>query len=412
MNTKEKFLTTLCLVSATCQAFSQQTFSLDEAVQVALKRNDLIKSSEFRVEYFRQIKRSASEIGKLNAIWMHGQYNSLYQDNNVTLTESIPFPTLLSSQIKLGKEEVIGAEKELRSVQNDLVFDVKSTYYRLLFEKALRDLFQKQDSLFADFARASTARYNTGESNFLEKATAETQWMEIRNQLRLSEADVQISETSLRALLKYETNVTTGDVFSRRDVSGLLDTLVASTNPQLDYLQQQANIGHQARKVESNKLLPDINVGYFNQSLIGVQNINGQDQFFGREKHFQGFQLGVSIPLWFGPTLARSRAAAFQEESLRKTAAHFKTNLGSSYRQALQEFDKNNASLQYYEDQAIKNADLISLQAQKAYHSGAIGYIEYLQALKNVISIQSGYLHAQNAYNQSVIKLEYLSGKF
>ena len=59
-----------------------QKMSRDEVVQAALQNNQMIKSAEFQVEYFKQLKKTGTDIGKLSAVWMHGQYNSIYQDNN------------------------------------------------------------------------------------------------------------------------------------------------------------------------------------------------------------------------------------------------------------------------------------------------------------------------------------------
>ncbi|HMI67405.1 MAG TPA: TolC family protein [Cyclobacteriaceae bacterium] len=391
-------------------AFAQQPISLEQAVQTALQKNQLIKSAEYQVEYFRQVKKTSTDIGKLSAMWMHGQYNSLYQDNNFTFVQTLPFPALLGSQIQLGKEQVIGAQKGLVSAQNDLVFEVKSVYYQLLYLVALGNLLQSQDSLYEDFSRASSLRFKTGESNLLEKTTAETQLMEVRNQSRINQADIQIAESRLQALLRNETPVIASDVLRKRELPESLDTVSLAANPQLNYLRQQAAISQRARQVERNRLLPDISVGYFNQTLIGIQNINGLDQFFGASKRFQGFELGLSIPLWFRPPVARAKAAAINEEILKKNADHFQTTLQGTYRQALQELDKNLSSFTYYESSALTNAGLILTQARKAYRGGEIGYIEYLQSLRNAITIKSNYLQSLNQYNQSVVKIEFLLG--
>ena len=403
-------LTYVIIGFVSTSVFAQQPISLEQAVQTALQKNQLIKSAEYQVEYFKQVKKTSTDIGKLSAVWMHGQYNSLYQDNNLTFVQTLPFPTLLGSQIQLGKEQVIGAQKSLRSTQNDLVFEVKSVYYQLLYLEALNKLLQSQDSLYEDFSRASSLRYKTGESNLLEKTTAETQLMEVRNQSRINQADIQIAASKLQALLRNETSVIASDILKKRELPQAVDTISLAGNPQLSYLRQQATIGQRAKRVERNRLLPDISVGYFNQTLFGIQNINGQDQFFGRDKRFQGFELGLSIPLWFGPHLARTKAAAFNEEILKKNAEHFQTTLTGTYGQALQELDKNLSSLDYYESSALKNAELILVQARKAYRGGEIGYIEYLQSLKNAIAIKSNYLQALNLYNHSVVKIEFLLG--
>lgn len=400
---------TLIILLIATQALGQR-MTREQVIQAALQNNQSIKSAEYQVEYFKQLKRTGTDIGKLSAIWMHGQFNSIYQDNNLTLTQSLPFPTALGAQVKLGKEQVIGSEKNLLATQNNLVFEVKTAYEQLLYQEAFKKLLATQDTIYSDFAKASFLRYKTGESNFLEKTTAETQLLEVKNLARQNEADIQISQTRIQALVKSDQPIVAGDILQRQPAPDEATTF--QQNPQLDFLKQQVVVSGQFKKVERNRVMPDIILGYFNQSLTGIQNINGQDQYFGRDKHFQGFQLGLGIPLWFTPHVARAKAAAFQEDASRKNAEYFETTLKGAYEQALQEYDKDLASLNYYETSALQNADLILSQARKAYRGGEIGYIEYLQSLRSALTIKSNYLLSLNLYNQSINKLKFLLGKF
>lgn len=116
-----------------------QRLTLDQAVRSALQNNLGIKAAEYRVDYFKESKKTGSDIGKLSALWMHGQYNSLYQDNNLTLSQTIPFPGTIASQVRLGQEQAIGAERNLSVQKNNLVFEVKSSYYQLLYQEALQN---------------------------------------------------------------------------------------------------------------------------------------------------------------------------------------------------------------------------------------------------------------------------------
>lgn len=404
------------LVSFGTQA---QKLSLDQAVQTALKNNLGIKSAEYQIEYFKQLKKTGSDIGKLSAVWMHGQYNSVYRDNNLTLSQTIPFPTTISNQIQLGKEQVIGAQQNLIAQQTNLVHDVKSIYYLLLYQGAVKKLLLSQDSLYSDFARASNLRYKTGESNLLEKTTADTQLMDLENQLRQNEADIRISGAHLQALLKSESLVEASDDFGKRSVPSELDAGLLQNNPSLKLMNQEVNINQQFKRVERSKILPDLMFGGFAQSLTGWQNTNvygssnvGNDTYFSSNHLFTGFQLGLAIPLWIKPHLARANAASFQEEIARKNAQHFETMLNGNFQQALRELDKNVSNINYYETSALQNATLLLSHAKKAFHGGEIGYIEYLQALKNSIAIRSNFIMAVYQYNLSVIKIEFLLGKF
>jgi len=389
-----------------------QRLSIEDAVQTALKNNLGIKSAEYQIEYYKELKKTGSDIGKLSATWMHGQYNSFYQDNNLTLSQNIPFPTTISNQVKLGKEQVIGAQQNLVVQQNNLAYQVKSVYYQLLYQTALKKLFLSQDSLYSDFAKASTLRYKTGESNLLEKTTSETQLMDLHNQQKQNEADIQISSTQLQALLKSENAIEASDDFVKRNLPNELDSSTQN-NPSLKLMKQEVNINQQFKRVERSKIMPDLMVGFFAQSLTGwMANANHVDEFYPRSKTFTGFELGLAVPLWARPNIARAKAASFQEEASRKNAEQFETMLNGNYQQALRELDKNILNINYYETSALQNGNLLLAQAKKAFREGEIAYIEYLQALKNYNAIRSGYLQAIYQYNLSVIKIEFLLGKF
>lgn len=390
-----------------------QQMSLDEAVQTALKNNLGIKSAEYQIEYFKEMKKTGTDIGKLSAVWMHGQYNTFTHDNNVTVMQSIPFPTTLTSQVKLGQEQVIGARQNLAVQQNNLVYEVKISYYQLLYQNALKQLLQSQDSLYSDFAKASALRYKTGESNLLEKTTAETQLMDLHNLQRQNEADILIYATHLQALLKTDRPVLASDLLTKKSLPAEIDTAQLGENPSLKLMQQEVAISRQYKILERNKILPDLMVGGFAQSLTGWQmNELGIDTYYPRSKVFTGWELGLNIPLWIKPNIARAKAAAFQEEASKKSAEHFEIMLNGNYLQALRELDKNTANLAYYETSALLNAALLLSQSRKAFRGGEIGYIEYLQAMKSSMTIRGNYLLALQQYNQVIIKIEFLLGKY
>ena len=393
----------LMSISATAQEMSRE-----EAVQTALKNNDRVKSAEFQTEQARQLKKTQADLGNFSATLMKGQYNTIQQDNNLTLTQSIPFPTTLASQVKLGREQVLGAERNQVVTQNNLVYEVKRTYELLLYHNSLQQLLLSQDSLFTDFVRAASARFKAGEGTLLEKVTAESQSLEIKNRLQQNEADSYILQTRLQVLVKSTDLVAATDDF----VKLTLSAGSVENNPTLLYEMQQTNISKQVLRVERNKFLPNLEVGYFNQTLIGFQNTTGTEDFYDKNKRFQGFLVGVSFPLWIAPQAARSKAAHYQVEAAQKNADYAKATLNQEFEQAQRELKKNAASLSFYESSALQNASLILSQASKAFRAGEIDYIEYLQSLRTAIEIKTNYLMALQQHNLSVIKIEFRTGCF
>lgn len=389
-----------------------QKLSEAEVVSAALQNNQQIKSAESEVAYYQQLKKTGTDLGRLNAVWMRGQYNTIEQDNNITLTQSLPFPGTLAAQVKLGEQHVVGATSNLTAVKNKLVFDVRTTYERLVYLQATQLLLLSQDSLYTDFAKAAALRYKTGESNLLEMTTAETQLQEIKNTIRLNEADVFAARKQLQVLVKSDAPIDASTQLSKRTLAILADTVTLESSPRIQVAMQQVKINQQLGRVERSKLLPDFSIGYFSQTLIGYQNTTGTEVFFDKSNRFSGFTVGVQIPVWFAPQASRAKAASYLEEASRQSADYVRQQVTSEFELALRELDKNQASLTYYESSALKNSTLILSQARQAYQAGEIGYVEYLQSLRNALAIRTNYLQALHQFNLSVIHVEFIIGNY
>ncbi|MFZ9503051.1 MAG: TolC family protein [Cyclobacteriaceae bacterium] len=388
-----------------------QPVTADEAVAIALKNNPSVQAAELFVREAKALRATASEMGKFSVLWMSGEYNSVNKDNNITISQTLPLPTTMAAQARLARENFVGAGKSLDVVRNELAYEVRLAFDDLLYLQALKRLLQRQDSILTASAQATASRFRAGEATLLEKITAETQSMEAHNQLMQQESDIRIQELRLRKLLFIEEQRPMSGQFEKLPLPAQLDTAVADQHPAVGLMRQQAIIGQQYSRLQRNLLMPDVTVGYFNQSLIGFQNLKGQDVFFDKDKRFTGIQLGLSVPLWAGPQLARSRAANLNAQALERKALQTSNEFKNRYQESLQELEKANSSLRYYESSAIAQAELIIRQAQLAFKQGELGFNDYLLALRSALQIQTSYLNALNSYNKTILKIHYLNGQ-
>ena len=344
---------------------------------------------------------------------MYGQYNSVYdQDNNLTISQSIPFPTVFTSQSRLAKEKILSATLQDKIIRNELALQIKNLVNRTLYLKALQQTWIKYDSLYTDLTRIAEIHYKTGEGTLLSKTSAETLWREMQDKKYRNEVDIQVALQHLQLLCKIPGPL---------DVTGSLENLVDSisvdeillqTNPSLALAQQEVIVSTWQRKTSAAQALPDIRIGYFNQTLVGTQNVNGQDQFFGPSKRFQGFQLGIAIPIWIGPSLAKVKAARFEESISAKRGESIQLELTQEHAKALQDYNKNSKSLVYYKDFALKTSYLLIHQSKLAYKNGEVDYTTLLLNYRQALSIQENYWNAWQEYNQSIFILQYLNGTY
>jgi heavy metal efflux system protein len=405
-----KFLLTAILVIIACDVFSQaDSLPVDKAIEEALKNNASIKAANFEVESQRQLKKTSFDLPKTDVVVLYGQYNSFPNDNNVMVSQSIPF-SAFGSQGALNRALTASTEMKKSVTENEIVYQVKQTYYQLVFTLARHKLLQRQDSIYEGFLKSATLRHETGETNLLERTTAEAQRNEARNQLRQNEGEIAQLQSQLKIIVNSPSleDVTASDLFPL-PLENVLDTMGYKGNPTLRYMYQQIEVTQNQKKLQAANFAPDLLVGFFSQTLIGGPT-NETGNVATSSDRFTGFQLGISLPLWFVPHQARVRSMEYNRQATESNYDFYQTSFQGQVNRAIQRLNINKNSLDYYTSSALPNSDLILMQSQAAYREGEIGYAEYLLGIRNAINIQEGYLKTLNDYNQSIIHIEYLTG--
>lgn len=384
--------------------------TLEEAINIGLTGNGNVQVAKTNIELQEQGKKSAYNLGKIDFGIQYGQYNSFENDFAFNLNQRIEFPTVYSSQRTLAQEKIEGSQMQLSITENDLIRNIRISWYQLAYLKERERLLLYQDTIYGRFLHAATIRYETEATSLLEKAAAETRVMEIQNALKIIESDIAIQEKQLRILLNDTTELSfMPATLDERVLTNKQDSTQFSGNPLLAYARQQIDIANAEKAVQSAKMLPDISVGYFNQSLIGGQTSDGN--IAGSSNRFTGIQAGISIPLFYGSYKASIKSAKLRENMAQTNADYYSTVLQGQYEQQLQEVLKYQGSLGYYRDKAVPQANLIIGNAQKSFENGAIDYVEYFQNLNQGLELKFNYLNTLNGYNQAIINLEYLIGK-
>jgi len=385
--------------------------TLNQAISSALQNNKAISGATLSVGLQEQLKKTAFEMPKTEVSMLYGQYNSLVKnDNNFTITQTIPFPTLFSANAALGNERIKASQFQVASTKNELVYQVKTVYTNLQYLYSKEKLLLQQDSIYKGFLKSASLKYKTGEGNLLEKVAAETQLKEVQSQLDQNSADIDIYNSQLSTLLGNKAMGITEKYLTENTMIPLTDSASVKENPALVYFRQQIIIADKQRKVELARALPDITLGYFNQSLTGFQNVNGNEVFFGQNKRFQGFQVGLAVPLFYKSYSAKAKAAAISKDIATNELDLQERRLADQYQQVLREYLKNKERYGYFQTSALNNAVLILKNSRIAYQNGEIGYSEYLLNLKQANTIYEGHLMALLQVNQSINHIEFLIG--
>ncbi|HEX2921537.1 MAG TPA: CusA/CzcA family heavy metal efflux RND transporter [Bacteroidales bacterium] len=394
------------------KAQEKRVLNLNEAVTTALDSNLSIKSAAYSVHYNKALKGTIVDLPKTAVDGQFGQFNSYLKDNSFTISQSFSFPIVYMNRYNLAKANIKSSELQYKVAQLEIASQVKQYYWQHVYLLSRQRLLIYQDSLFSGFLRAAELRAQSGETNKLEMITARSQSLEVRNELFQITSDLEINMRKLMVLLNRQEPVELYDNELRLIPLTLnSDSVSINENPSVGYIRQQVEISGIEKKLEQSQLLPDLNLGFFSQTIIGTQDVNGISRDFGKGDRFTGIQAGIAVPLWFAPYTARSKAARINHDKTKNDARNFEATISSNLQSLVDEYNKQSATVKYYEAQAVSEAETIIDQASKSYKAGALDYLDYVNSLDRALSIKQKYLEAINNCNQTIISIEFITGK-
>ena len=404
----------LCLSGSTSNAQDiPESLTLDEVISLALRQNSELQAQQLNVESKSIIRSSSFELPKTELNFEYGQFNSGQNDNSFQISQEIPFPTVFSKRSELLEEELKGSELQMQVSTNYIKSQVKSLFTTIEYLNNRRRELQFLDTVYTELVNAATVRFNSGETNLLAKTTAEVKRGELLLLLRSNESEIEMAYSSLRSIVSSERNFVIAESSSYKplQLEMTVDTSALNSNPSLRLMYQNAEIVNRTMKLESAEMLPDLSFGYANQSIIGLQNIEGAEVYYGGGKRFSSFNVGIQLPLTFFNGNARIQSKEVKQKSLLREADNGKQILKAQLEKAYQHYSQSLSRIEHYVELALPNSEIILSTARISYASGEIGYIEFLQSLQTVADIRLGYLESINELNQSVIGIYSLINK-
>ena len=396
----------LALLSATTLVAQTRVTRQDARLRAAQAS---IAAREARSEAARAdaLRSAGIDLGKTSVQLMRGQFNSINIDDNLTLTQTIPFPLAMvrhhaaaGANADLAAATAVMAERRAAS-------EADKAYQRVVYLTSMLQLLSTEDTLLRRAVDVATLRESAGEGTLLTRVTAASRQAEVTARRMRMQAEL----TSARADLALACG-TTDDLVPTDDSLAVLatDADTSEGSPYAALLRARVEAADAEHASVRATLWPDITVGYFNQSLSGTQLVNGSEVTYTSSDRFTGLIVGLQIPLWFLPTAARSDDAALRAAFERDRATWQRRELEIRLRRLDEELAAARSTLNYYDMTALPAARLLSRQAQLAYEAGDVDADSYVQAMLRSLDVRTAALEARYQYNLRVIDRELLSG--
>jgi cobalt-zinc-cadmium resistance protein CzcA len=396
----------ISMMVGTSGAIQAQTpISLQTAIDSALANNLQVKKQTLLSNYQKQLQHTAWDIPQANINSEFGQINSRYSDSRFGISQSFSFPTVYTKQKTLLSEEYKSSVLKLDLEKAALKKAVSQVYYSILFVNAKEKLLFKSDSIYAEFLIKAEQRFSQGESNVLEKASAEMQ----RGQIAVQIQKLLLERSMLLAEFQLLLNTTT--LYSpENNLLKISQIPIAGSanlqHPQLRLLEQDKQISSANYKLNRAQFLPSISMGYNNMTMFGSGSDNKSYTYSSR---FQSGQFGLGIPIFYGAQRARVKSAGIQQQIAENALLAGTIKFQNELSQLAAQLQSFTTTANYFEQSGLRNANLIMKTASLQFQSGDINYLDWALLNNQAISIENDYLEAIHNLNSVVIQINYLN---
>lgn len=385
--------------------------TLDECIRLAMDNNLTMKSGRISIERAKDLQGTAFNIEKTGFSLSQDPTSGGSPDNSISLSQSFDFPTVYITRSKLLKAETNLERSNLEVTRNELIKEISGTYYQLLYAKENIKILQEQDSIYSKFLFLASTKFKAGETSRLEQMNAERLYNENKIELLKAEKDYQNIQLILQRWMNTELSVNPLETeLPVMAPNYPFNNFIADQTPMGRVLQSQKEVSEKNLSVVKQGYLPSFNFALKNQFLIKGFNPYDVERERFNKGNFMGFEVGVSVPLFFGEQRAKTKAAKREVEMARVQQEEVVQAMQKQYQTYINDFYKAKNSLDYYTSQGIIQADDITRISQISYEKGEIGYVEYIQNLKTAVEIHLQRANAVNEYNQTIIMLNYIQG--
>ena len=400
-------LTTI-LFSSTASA--QNKISINAAIDSAIQNNASLKASSMQVNYYQALKKSNLDIEKTLFDFGYGKINSFQNDNRMTISQNIQFPAVYKSQGAINKTNINISVLSKLQKEIELKAAVKNSFYNLLLVQRRKQLLLNADSIYTSFANKAKQRFEAGNSDILEKITAESQLAQISNQLELLITEYEVLLNEFNILLNTKLVLVPFAENNIIELERIPDLLTVAETPQIKLSQQRITLAENELLLEKGKLQPSFNLGYNSSTIMGWQPTSQTtEQYFGKDYRFNAFNMGMSIPLFSSAQRSRITAGSISVQQNKLEQIAVQQQLSANLKNLVARYVQNKSLIIKYQRTILPNTNLLIETASKKLTAGEIGYLEWVMIINQAIQIQNEYFNYVQQLNEGAIEIEKIS---
>ena len=386
-------------------AISGQKMTLQQCFELADKQNLALQTGRKAIERAQVMQGTAWDLDKTEIAFSQNPASSGDTDNGLTFSQSIEFPTVYAARRGQLKAETQAEKSRLNVTSQQLRLEIANVYYAMLYQTHRLQILLQQDSVIQRYCDVAGKRYKAGEARQLEFLSAERMRNDNRLEMTKVKNEAENLQTSLMALLNTSTPVVPAGnpVFSQG--SPMTAAFNYQQTADAQYQKDRISALDQEVKCAKTDYAPSLSLALRSQLLIDSWDPYHINRQRFTEGNFFGFEVTVGVPLFYGATKAKVKAAQKDREVAQLAMLQEQREKERDYKQGYNRLQNAIKRMEYYSGENITKAKDIERLSTLEYENGEISYVEYANALQEAIDMRLKQADVINEYNEAVLAL-------
>ena len=400
----------LLLLAHTLLQAQDNRITLQEAVESGLQRNPGLRELYSVLDQQRNTARQETGIDDPEVSYFREGISNgpgdIFDEQRVTISQSIDFPLTTAYRMKGIREEVTALENEVKAREKMVRAEVKSSYVEVIYALRLQQSRQNQVTILTDLHKAVSTKMELGMASGIDLASIELQLQEALNDLDQSEFILHKARYNLFYAMGLPVPEQTYDItFSDSlnvievEVGQIMTLSMLEQQPEYQSTLHELQAARLFLKEAKSNVMPDLRLNLYRQD-------------YGSGYDFTGFEVGVSIPLWY-PLAHKGRinASAARVEEVGWKQDRIRLELKRELEHAWHNYDISRKIINRYRDTMRSRATELQRLSLRAYQLGEIDLLRLLNARQVFLNGEQHYLAAMRDYYLQLIALERYLGR-
>lgn len=395
----------------------EKTESLEQLVQEAVLNNPQlralahsVKADEAKIPQAGSLPDPVLSVNIMNVpveSWVFDQ--EAMTGKQIALMQMFPFFGKLGLREDIASAAAAVTESQHRELLNQLIRDVKNTYYTLFFIEQSIKTVQKNRDLLTEFVKIAETKYSVGKGLQQDVLKAQVELSKMTDKLITFREKRQALEAKMNALLNRPAGT---------DLGHTSEPGITPVSQDLEEFKRQARENRpliqawEAMRLKSRKAIDLAKKGYWPDFSIGLAYTQRDKLSNGMGgADFLSGGISLNLPIYSGTKQSKKvEETQLTQKAVDQRYLNVINTVNAGLDKGLSDIRKNTEQLDLYRTGIIPQASQSLQSAMTGYQTDKVDFLTLINNQMTLFNFELDYFRILSDYNKTVANLEFISG--